>query len=53
MLFGGTSSGTGSAVIACGDRSWYFLTADYAFGQALDADASKVIKEKGDSVLWK
>jgi branched-chain amino acid transport system substrate-binding protein len=45
------AKGTGSAVIARGDKSWYFLTADYAFGQALEADASKVIKEKGGSVL--
>ncbi|MGF6528741.1 ABC transporter substrate-binding protein [Variovorax sp. PvP013] len=45
------AKGTGSAVIARGDKSWYFLTADYAFGQALEADATKVIKEKGGSVL--
>ncbi|MET3493288.1 ABC transporter substrate-binding protein [Variovorax boronicumulans] len=45
------AKGTGSAVIARGDKSWYFLTADYAFGQALEADATKVVKEKGGSVL--
>ena len=45
------AKGTGSAVIARGDRSWYFLTADYAFGQALEADAGKVVREKGGSVL--
>ena len=45
------AKGTGSAVIARGDKSWFFLTADYAFGQALEADATKVIKEKGGSVL--
>lgn len=45
------AKGTGSAVIARGDKSWYFLTADYAFGQALEADASKVVKEKGGTVL--
>ncbi|MDP9605232.1 amino acid/amide ABC transporter substrate-binding protein, HAAT family [Variovorax sp. YR750] len=45
------AKGTGSAVIARGDKSWYFLTADYAFGQALEADATKVVKEKGGTVL--
>ncbi|WP_418125409.1 ABC transporter substrate-binding protein [Variovorax sp. 160MFSha2.1] len=45
------AKGTGSAVIARGDKSWYFLTADYAFGQALEADASKVVKEKGGTVV--
>ncbi|RQO57433.1 ABC transporter permease [Variovorax sp. KBW07] len=45
------AKGTGSAVIARGDKSWYFLTADYAFGQALEADATRVVKEKGGTVL--
>jgi branched-chain amino acid transport system substrate-binding protein len=45
------AKGTGSAVIARGDKSWYFLTADYAFGQALEADATKVVKEKGGTVV--
>ncbi len=45
------AKGTGSAVIGRGDKSWYFLTADYAFGQALEADATKVVKEKGGTVL--
>jgi len=45
------AKGTGSAVIARGDKSWFFLTADYAFGQALEADASKVVKEKGGTVV--
>ncbi|MBJ2155363.1 ABC transporter substrate-binding protein [Variovorax sp. IB41] len=45
------AKGTGGAVIARGDKSWYFLTADYAFGQALEADATKVVKEKGGTVL--
>ena len=45
------AKGTGSAVIARGDKSWYFLTADYAFGQALESDATKVVKEKGGTVL--
>ena len=45
------AKGTGSAVIARGDKSWFFLTADYAFGQALESDASKVVKEKGGTVV--
>jgi branched-chain amino acid transport system substrate-binding protein len=45
------AKGTGSAVVARGDKSWYFLTADYAFGQALEADATKVVKDKGGTVL--
>ena len=44
------AKGTGSAVVARGDKNWYFLTADYAFGQALEADATKVLKEKGGTV---
>ncbi|MDM0119460.1 ABC transporter substrate-binding protein [Variovorax arabinosiphilus] len=45
------AKGTGSAVIARGDKNWFFLTADYAFGHALEADASKVVKEKGGTVV--
>ncbi|MGJ7528608.1 ABC transporter substrate-binding protein [Variovorax sp. GB1P17] len=45
------AKGTGSAVIARGDKSWFFLTADYAFGQALEADATRVVKEKGGTVV--
>ena len=45
------AKGTGSAVIARGDKNWFFLTADYAFGAALEADASRVVKEKGGTVL--
>jgi len=42
---------TGSAVVKQGGKSWYFLTADYAFGQSLEQDTSKVIKEAGGKVL--
>ena len=45
------AKGTGSAVIKDGGKSWYFLTADYAFGHALEADAAKVIKANGGTVL--
>ncbi|MCL1960956.1 MAG: ABC transporter substrate-binding protein [Desulfovibrionaceae bacterium] len=43
--------GTGGAVVANGGKSWFFLTADYAFGTALQDDTAKVIKDKGGSVL--
>jgi branched-chain amino acid transport system substrate-binding protein len=43
--------GTGSAVLANGGKSWYFLSADYAFGHGLEADTSAVVKAKGGTVL--
>ena len=42
---------TGSAVVKQGGKSWYFLTADYAFGHSLEADTTKVIKQAGGTVL--
>jgi branched-chain amino acid transport system substrate-binding protein len=42
---------TASAVIAEGGKSWYFITADYAFGQQLEKDATRFIKELGGTVL--
>ncbi len=39
----------GSALIKSGAKKWYFLTADYAFGHSLEADASKIVKENGGS----
>ena len=44
------AKGTGSAIVAQGGKSWFFLTADYAFGSALEGDTSRVVKEKGGSV---
>ncbi len=38
------------AMVARGYRSWYFLTADYAFGQALEADGTRFIQEAGGQV---
>ena len=38
---------TASAVIKEGGKSWYFITADYAFGQQLEKDATRFIKEHG------
>ena len=43
--------GTGSAVVARGGKSWFFLTADYTFGQTLQDDTTRVIKEKGGTVV--
>ncbi|WP_431120873.1 ABC transporter substrate-binding protein [Variovorax paradoxus] len=43
--------GTGGAVVDAGGKNWFFLTADYAFGQAIEADTTKVIKQKGGSVI--
>ncbi|MGK6307104.1 ABC transporter substrate-binding protein [Variovorax sp. DT-64] len=45
------AKGTGGAVVAQGGKSWFFLTADYAFGAALEADTAKVVKEKGGTVV--
>ncbi|MFT3814198.1 MAG: ABC transporter substrate-binding protein [Acidovorax sp.] len=45
------AKGTGGAVVAQGGKTWFFLTADYAFGAALEADTTKVIKEKGGTVV--
>ena len=43
--------GTGSAVVKQGGDSWFFLTADYAFGHALERDTSDVVKASGGKVL--
>ncbi|SDG72949.1 amino acid/amide ABC transporter substrate-binding protein, HAAT family [Bradyrhizobium sp. Rc2d] len=43
--------GTGSALLKGGQKSWYFLTADYAFGHALEADTSAVVKGLGGEVV--
>jgi branched-chain amino acid transport system substrate-binding protein len=44
------AKGTGSAVVKAGGKSWYFLTADYAFGHALQNDTANVVKASGGSV---
>ena len=44
------AKGTGGAVVDRGGKDWFFLTADYAFGQALEADTTAVIKAKGGKV---
>ncbi len=45
------ANGTGAAVVAEGGDSWYFLTADYAFGQALERDVTAVVEAEGGQVL--
>ena len=45
------AKGTGGAVVKQGGKTWFFLTADYAFGAALEADTAKVVKENGGQVL--
>ncbi len=42
--------GTGSAVVKNGGKSWFFITADYAFGHALENDAAAVVKANGGEV---
>jgi branched-chain amino acid transport system substrate-binding protein len=45
------ANGTGKAVVAEGGDSWYFLTADYAFGESLQNDVTKVVEAAGGTVL--
>lgn len=42
---------TASAVLAEGGKSWYFVTADYAFGHQLEKDATDFIKQLGGTVV--
>jgi len=45
------AKGTGSAIVKQGGKSWYFLTADYAFGASLEKDTSDVVKAAGGQLL--
>ncbi|MCS6763305.1 MAG: ABC transporter substrate-binding protein [Candidatus Protistobacter heckmanni] len=45
------SVGTAKAVVKQGKKNWFFLTADYAFGAALERDASEVVKANGGKVV--
>jgi len=40
----------GSALVKAGNKNWFFLTADYAFGYSLEGDASTVVKANGGTV---
>jgi branched-chain amino acid transport system substrate-binding protein len=41
----------GSALVKAGNKNWYFLTADYAFGHSLEGDAANVVKANGGTVV--
>jgi branched-chain amino acid transport system substrate-binding protein len=41
---------SGNALVKGGAKNWFFLTADYAFGHSLEADASTVVKANGGTV---
>ncbi len=45
--------GTGKAVVANGGDTWYFITADYAFGHSLEGDTASVVEASGGKVLGK
>jgi branched-chain amino acid transport system substrate-binding protein len=43
--------GTGGALVQAGGDTWFFMTADYAFGYALEKDTGDLVKEKGGKVV--
>ncbi|ACA19880.1 ABC branched-chain amino acid family transporter, periplasmic ligand binding protein [Methylobacterium sp. 4-46] len=45
------SKGTGSAVLKQGGKSWYFVTADFAFGTAIEKDTRDVVQAQGGKTL--
>jgi branched-chain amino acid transport system substrate-binding protein len=45
------ANSTGQALVKAGGDSWYFLTADYAFGHALERDTSAVVTKSGGKVV--
>src|SRR5438067_4763315 len=45
--------GTGSAIVQTGGKSWFFLTADYAFGHALERDTEEVVVKNGGKGVGK
>ena len=45
------AKGTGNAVVKAGGKTWFFLQADYAFGAALQADTSAVVKAAGGTIV--
>ncbi len=47
------ANGTGKAMVKTGGDTWFFLTADYAFGHALERDTSAVVEANGGKVLGK
>ena len=47
------ANGTGKAMVKTGGDTWFFITADYAFGQALERDTAAVVEANGGKVLGK
>src|ERR671924_190736 len=47
------ANGTGKALVKTGGNTWFFLTADYAFGHALERDTEAVVLKSGGKVLGK
>jgi branched-chain amino acid transport system substrate-binding protein len=47
------ANGTGNAIVETGGKTWFFLTADYAFGHALERDTAAVVEKAGGKVLGK
>src|SRR5690606_16933138 len=47
------ANGTGNAIVKTGGDSWFFLTADYAFGHALERDTEAVVTKSGGKVVGK
>ena len=45
------ANGTGSAVVKAGGDTWFFITADYAFGHALERDTTAVVQANGGKVV--
>jgi branched-chain amino acid transport system substrate-binding protein len=45
------ANGTGAAVVKAGGDTWFFITADYAFGHALERDTARVVEDNGGKVL--
>src|SRR5690349_8765870 len=45
------ANGTGTAVVKHGGSSWFFITADYAFGHALERDTASAVEKAGGKVL--
>jgi branched-chain amino acid transport system substrate-binding protein len=47
------ANGTGKALVKTGGDTWFFLTADYAFGHALERDTAATVEANGGKVLGK
>jgi branched-chain amino acid transport system substrate-binding protein len=47
------ANGTGKAIVKTGGDSWFFITADYAFGHALERDTEAVVVKNGGKVVGK